>query len=83
MKPITKLVAIVYKNLYNYIYKFAHIYKGVFIMKEAKKKLIIEIEEALHQEIKMRALLKNINMKAWILRAIADAIKKEDSYNEQ
>lgn len=49
-------------------------------MKQTPKRLLIDIPAELHKEIKVRAAVKNITLKAWVLRAICEAIKTEKSY---
>jgi len=44
------------------------------------KKLILEVESDTHKEIKVRAAERNISMRLWVLRAIAEAIRKEQQY---
>jgi predicted HicB family RNase H-like nuclease len=50
-------------------------------MKISEKRLVIEIDRNLHHDIKKRALEKKLTIKAWIMMAIAKAIKDES--NEQ
>lgn len=45
-----------------------------------QKKLIINIDEAVHRDIKLRSILKNWTMTKWVLVAIANKIKDEDKY---
>lgn len=49
-------------------------------MKQTPKRLLIDIPIDLHKEIKVRAAVKNITLKVWVLRAIFEAIKTEKSY---
>lgn len=61
-------------------------YKCIYInnevkMKISEKRLVIEIDRNLHHDIKKRALEKKLTIKAWIMMAIAKAIKDES--NEQ
>lgn len=44
------------------------------------KKLIVEIPEEIHTTIKLKAILKNISMKTWVLRVIVREIEKEAMY---
>ena len=48
--------------------------------KEARKRLLLDITEDQHREIKMRAVKRNITIKKWVMRAIAEAIAKEKKY---
>jgi len=57
-------------------------YKCIYInnevdMKISEKRLVIEIDRNLHHDIKKRALDKKLTIKAWIMVAIAKAIKDE------
>ena len=45
------------------------------------KRLSVNMTENLHQEIKIRAAKRNITITEWIMRAIAEAMVKEDQYN--
>jgi len=49
-------------------------------MEQKLKQVIIEMPEELHKEIKIRAAYRNMTMKAWIIRAILDAIAQEQKY---
>lgn len=44
------------------------------------KRLVLEIDEELHKEIKRRALERNITLRRWVLRAIKQQIKYEQQY---
>jgi len=48
--------------------------------KTKKKCLLIEIDVNLHVEIKKRAVIRNIPMRAWVTRALLEQIKKEQQY---
>jgi hypothetical protein len=45
-----------------------------------KKQLLIEIEEDLHNEIKVWATFRHDTLKKWVTTAIVERIKKEKSY---
>lgn len=47
-------------------------------MRINEKRLTIEIDKALHHEIKRRALEKKISLKNWILQAVVKAMNEED-----
>jgi hypothetical protein len=44
------------------------------------KRLLIEIEEELHNEIKVWASFRHETMKQWVTTALVERIKKEKSY---
>jgi predicted HicB family RNase H-like nuclease len=44
------------------------------------KRLNLEIGHDMHFEIKKRALERGISIKKWVMRVIAEQIKKEESY---
>lgn len=44
------------------------------------KRLVLDIDEELHKEIKRRALERNITLRRWVLRAIKQQIKYEQQY---
>ncbi len=44
------------------------------------KRLIVDIPNELHIEIKMRATKRGISIKKYIIRAIMETIKKEKEY---
>lgn len=44
------------------------------------KQLVIEIPAEIHTEIKLKATLRNISMKAWVLRLISREIAREKQY---
>ena len=50
-------------------------------MNGTEKRIVLDVGIYMHTEIKSRAARKNISMKAYILRAVMDAIRKEDNYN--
>ena len=45
-----------------------------------RKRLVLDIDEELHKEIKRRALERNITLRRWVLRAIKQQIKYEQQY---
>lgn len=47
-------------------------------MRENEKRLTIEIDKAIHHEIKRRALEKKVTLKSWILLAVIKAMNEED-----
>lgn len=51
--------------------------------KTTPKRILIDITESLHNEVKARAAYRNISMRTWITRAITEAIKNEDKYREK
>lgn len=50
--------------------------------RKSKKRLVIEVMEETHKAIKLRAGMRNISMRKWVMRAIIHALKQEDSYNQ-
>jgi hypothetical protein len=40
-------------------------------------RLTIELDKAIRQEVKKRAVLQNLTMKQWVLEAIYEKIKQE------
>ena len=48
--------------------------------RKGPKRLIVDLPEELHNDIKKRAIDKNISMKEWVLRAISAQIKQESQY---
>lgn len=42
------------------------------------KRMILEIPDDLHMEVKKRALFKNITLRVWVIRALLAAIKEEE-----
>lgn len=49
--------------------------------RKSPKRLIIDIPEELHQQIKIRAIKRNISMRTWSIRALIIAIKKEQEHD--
>lgn len=45
--------------------------------KEDEKRLTVNLKKVVHQEIKRRALFRNITLRRWIEIAIKNQIKKE------
>ena len=45
-----------------------------------KKRIIIEVSDQVHKEVKMLALMQNISMTEFILRALTEALKKQKQY---
>jgi predicted HicB family RNase H-like nuclease len=45
------------------------------------KRLILNVPIELHSAIKVRAAIRNITMRTWIIRVLIEAIAKEDKYN--
>ena len=41
------------------------------------KRLVIEVEEVLHREIKKRAAVKGLSIRAYLMDAVFEYIKKE------
>jgi predicted HicB family RNase H-like nuclease len=48
--------------------------------KMKKKRIIIEVSDQVHKEVKMLALMQNISMTEFILRALTEALKKQKQY---
>jgi predicted HicB family RNase H-like nuclease len=48
------------------------------IKKAGHSQLLILIDPAVHQDIKARAVFKNVSLKDWVLQAIAEKIARED-----
>lgn len=46
----------------------------------SKKRLVIEVDDATHYAIKSLALERNITMRKWVVRALIEALKKENLY---
>jgi hypothetical protein len=68
--------------IYTYIIETTSPYLSGVKMEEKieKKKLIIEVSKDLHYEIKQQALWRNITIRKYILEAIMDRMKKDESY---
>lgn len=49
-------------------------------MENKEKRLILEIPEILHNEIKARASFRGQTLKSWVLMAILDQIRKEKKH---
>ncbi len=48
--------------------------------KVTPKRLLIDITDEMHHEIKMRALIRNIPMRTWVTRVLIQAISDEKKY---
>lgn len=48
--------------------------------KEKRKRLIIDVTQLFHKEIKMRATFRGITISDWVLLAIKDRIAEERKY---
>lgn len=57
----------------------SEIRKRQALEKIEEKRLVIEIQPDLHNDIKKRALFRNITIRKWVLIAILEQIKKEKS----
>jgi len=44
------------------------------------KRIVVDISEDLHTEIKMRSSFKHVSIKQWILQAIAAKIAQEERF---
>jgi predicted HicB family RNase H-like nuclease len=42
-----------------------------------EKRLVVEINQDLHQDIKIRAVFRHLSLKQWVTRAIIEEIKRE------
>lgn len=64
------------------IQQFIHTKKEAMDKKERKspKRIIINVGEELHEQIKLRAVTRRITMKEWILAAIARQVEWEHQY---
>lgn len=49
--------------------------------RKGPKRLIVDINEEEHAEIKSRAAKRHIPMRVWVHRALIEAIKKEQIYD--
>lgn len=47
---------------------------------EKTKRLVVDIEQELHDEIKIMAIKHNVTMKKWVLKAITKEMLLEKSY---
>lgn len=43
-----------------------------------KKRLVIDVDEDFHKKIKIRATERNITIRKWVVRAITQALKREE-----
>lgn len=48
--------------------------------KDKEKRLVLEMQVVLHNEIKSRAAFRGQSIKEWVLMAIMDQIRKEKKY---
>lgn len=48
--------------------------------RKTPKRLVVDVTEDLHQEVKLRALRLNIPVKAWLLQSIFEKIAQEKRY---
>jgi predicted HicB family RNase H-like nuclease len=48
--------------------------------KKSKKRLVIEVDDRMHETIKDRANHRHVTIRKWVLRALLEAIKKEQQY---
>lgn len=49
-------------------------------IKEKPKRIVLEVPEDLHTQVKVRAAKRNIPIRTWVIRAIVAAIKEEEKY---
>jgi predicted HicB family RNase H-like nuclease len=47
--------------------------------KKSDTRLVVQIDPALHKDLKHRAVEKGIPLKQWVLEAVMDKIKQERS----
>lgn len=52
------------------------------LTRKTRKRFLLNIQEELHQEIKIRAAKKNISITTYIIRALYDRIKRETMYEK-
>ena len=57
------------------------LYSGI-PMQKTPKRIVIEVSNEFHKEIKRRALDRNISIKKYFMRAILELIKKEKEYEQ-
>ncbi len=55
---------------------------GGIPMQKTPKRIVIEVSNEFHKEIKKRAADRNISIKKYFMRAILDFIKKEKDYEQ-
>lgn len=46
------------------------------------KRLTIDIPEDIHAQIKIRATIKNISIKTWVMQAVLEKIGQEEKYEK-
>ena len=44
------------------------------------KRLTVEIDENMHHRIRLRASLRNVTIRLWVLRVLTEALLKEERY---
>ena len=49
-------------------------------MNKTPKRIVIEVSDEFHKEIKKRAIDRNISIKKYFMRAILELIKREKDY---
>lgn len=49
--------------------------------RKSPKRLLIDIPDQLHEEIKKRAATRNITMRKWVIRAVMRVIEEEKKYD--
>lgn len=47
---------------------------------QTPKRLVVDVPDNFHMEVKERAARRNISIKTWIVRALQEKIQKEKSY---
>lgn len=50
--------------------------------RKSPKRLVIDIDEEVHQQIKLRSAIRNITIRKWVSRALSEALKKEEQYDK-
>jgi hypothetical protein len=50
------------------------------VRRKSPKRLTLNIPEDYHKELKIRSVMRNITLTEWVLRAIREAIAKEQQY---
>jgi hypothetical protein len=50
------------------------------IMETNKKRLVVEMEQDLHHEIKKQALFRNITVRKYIIQAVIERMKRDEKY---
>ena len=49
-------------------------------IKEKPKRIVLDVPQDLHTQVKIRAATRNIPIRTWVVRAIIAAIKAEEKY---